>query len=78
MNQEINEELEKRVMERTTILNQRTLELFKSQERFRLAMDVSSEGLWEGNLKTGKFYYSPGFCKMLGFDPDDLPGNIET
>lgn len=78
LNRELNEQLEKRVSERTAELNERTLELFKSQERFRLAMEVSSEGLWDGDLKSGKFYYSPGFFKMLGYAPDELPGNLET
>jgi len=78
LNRELNDQLEKRVSERTAELNERTLELYKSQERFRLAMEVSSEGLWDGDLKSGRFYYSPGFFKMLGYAPNELPGNLET
>jgi PAS domain S-box-containing protein len=49
-----------------------------SEERFRNAMDATSDGLWDWDVATGAVYYSPGYFRMLGYAPDELSGTVET
>jgi PAS domain S-box-containing protein len=65
-----------------------------SDERLRLALDSTQIGIFEWQLSTNKFYYSPSVLAMLGYDPakkplspeiwanlvhpDDLPGCKEV
>ena len=64
-------ELEQRVIERTR-------ELAASEERFRLAMEATEEGLWDWNVQTGDCYYSPGWFKMLGYEPKAILAHVDT
>jgi PAS domain S-box-containing protein len=36
-----------------------------SEEKYRLAMEAVSDGLWDWNCQTGKVYYSPGWCHII-------------
>ncbi len=38
-----------------------------SEERFRLVMKATQEGIWDWDIVNDTVYYSPGFYKMLGF-----------
>lgn len=42
--------------------------LRETEEKYRLAMETTTDGLWDWDLKTGAIYYSPGFVKMTGGD----------
>ncbi|MBN1165851.1 MAG: PAS domain S-box protein, partial [Methanospirillaceae archaeon] len=60
-------------------------ELFKAkqeiesvQERLLLAMDAAEHGFWDWDLITNKAYFSPGYYTMLGYEPDEFPGNYQT
>lgn len=44
-----------------------------SEERFRMAMDATKDGLWDWDIATGKVYYSPSYWSMLGYDADRRP-----
>ena len=48
--------------------------LRESEERYRLAMEATSDGLWDWDLVTGDVYYSPGYFRMLGYEPGEFPG----
>lgn len=47
--------------------------LRRSEERSRLALDASSDGLWELNLLTNKEYYGENWHRTLGFADEDVP-----
>ena len=37
-----------------------------SEERYRLAMDATSDGIWDWDLVTGNVYYSPSLFPHAG------------
>ena len=76
--EQLNTELEARVEERTAELMRRTGELVESEERFRLAMEASSDGLWDYRPDAGEFYCNPAYLRMLGFEPGDIENTFES
>lgn len=46
--------------------------------RYQYAMEATSDGLWDWNLQSGKIYFSRSYLRMLGYDYEDLPGNLDT
>jgi PAS domain S-box-containing protein len=46
-----------------------------SDERLRLALDSTHIGIFEWQISTNKFYYSPSIEVMLGYDPGTLSPN---
>ncbi|MGY6217041.1 PAS domain-containing protein [Methylolobus aquaticus] len=49
-----------------------------AEERFRLAMDATRDGIWDWDVPTGNTYYSPAYFGMLGYAPGDFPESFET
>ena len=49
-----------------------------SEERLALALEASSDGLWDWNLETGEMYFSPRYLDMLGYAPGELEPNIAS
>ncbi len=86
------DELEKRVEERTRELlaSNRKLqkeiaerkrierELILNQERLNLALDATSDGLWDWNLKTNEVFFSPKYYTMLGYEPYEFPASFDV
>jgi len=46
-------------------------ELSRNEERYRLALDASSDGLWEENLETKEAYFGERWHRTLGFSDKD-------
>ncbi|MFM8441999.1 MAG: PAS domain-containing protein [Methylococcus sp.] len=53
-------------------------ELRLNEERLRLAMEATQDGLWDWNLQTGKVYYSASWFRILGYDPDEFGDRANT
>ncbi len=70
------EELEDRVRERTEELLAANKSVQASEERFALALEATSEGVWDWNIATGEIFCSPPWCKALGFDPSEVEPHI--
>ena len=41
-----------------------------AEERYKLAMDAASEGIWDWDVVKDKVVFSPAFYEMLGYDRD--------
>ena len=50
----------------------------KSEERFVLAMEATSDGLWDWDVASGIIYYSPGYFRMLGYEPEEFPAKADA
>lgn len=48
------------------------LALEEMEERWRFAFIAAKQGVWDANLATGRTYYSPAWCALLGYEPDEI------
>ena len=71
------DELEQKVLERTSDIMNARHALETSEERLRLALDASSEGIWDWNLLSGIAYLSPHFYQMSGYDPEEITADFD-
>jgi len=66
------------VFEDITERNQVEKALRVSEERLSLALDATSDGLWDWNIASNRIYWSPRAYHMLGYAPDEFPISFET
>jgi len=52
--------------------------LRQSKKRLDLAMEATSDALWDWDLRTNKTYFNPCFYTMLGYTPYELPQDFDT
>ncbi|MCP3104789.1 PAS domain-containing protein [Myxococcus sp. K15C18031901] len=50
----------------------------ESEERFRLVVNGSYDGIWDWDLRRGTLYWSPRLLEMLGLMPDTFPGTYDA
>jgi PAS domain S-box-containing protein len=49
-----------------------------AEGRLAMALRAANEGLWDWHIPTGKTFFDDTFYTMLGYEPGELPMNIET
>ncbi|KXX68300.1 tetratricopeptide repeat protein [Flammeovirga sp. SJP92] len=69
----LNENLEKKVEERTFEITKINKELKASDERYAYALDASNDGIWDYNVEEDQISFSPAIYTMLGFEPYEFP-----
>jgi PAS domain S-box-containing protein len=81
------QEYTKRSMMRSTIKIQEDLlklyqqkekELKEEKDRFQLAIDGTSEGIWDWKVGSDYVYFSPTYKKMIGYEDNELENHFET
>ncbi len=45
--------------------------LREAEQRWQLALRVNRDGVWDWDLKSKKFYFSPRWREMFGYSPDE-------
>ena len=43
----------------------------ESEEKLRLVLNATQDGLWDWDIKTDKEYFSPRWCEIIGYTFDD-------
>jgi PAS domain S-box-containing protein len=54
------------------------LSLERSEERYRIVMDVISEGIWDFNFETNEQYISPSYLSSLGYERGDIEPDVSV
>ena len=53
-------------------------QLRNSEQRFRMVLDATSDGVWDRDVVSGTCHYSPQWAEMLGYSPDELAPTLAT
>ncbi|KIE43192.1 PAS domain S-box protein [Geobacter anodireducens] len=52
--------------------------LRKNEERFRLAMEATTDGIWDWNIAADSGYFSPAYYRILGYEPEDFSPSFQV
>lgn len=50
----------------------------RTEERLRLALEATTDAIWDWDLTTNRTYYSPRWYQMLGYEPGAFDASFET
>ena len=53
-------------------------QIAERERRLMLALEGAELGLWDWDVPSGRASFSPVWCRMLGYTPDELPGNVSS
>gem|GEM_PF-1530836 len=56
---------------------QALISLRQSEERLRLALEATRDGLWDWDISTGRVYWNDRCYTMLGYEPGEFPMSRE-
>lgn len=59
-------------------VKKRTRELNETNERLSLAVESSSDGFWDWDIKTNKIFFSPVWKGILGYKENELDNSFST
>jgi PAS domain S-box-containing protein len=76
--EQLNQELERRVVERTAELEASTARLLKSEERRSLALAAGQMGSWEWDPVDGRFVWDDGQYRIFGVDPASFDLTVDN
>ena len=76
--EQLNQELERRVAERTTALEASAARLKQSEQRRSLALVAGQMGSWEWDPVRGRFVWDEGQYRIFGVDPKSFDLTIES
>ena len=65
------------IFDRETQRKQAHSQLRDTEARLERATRGANDGLWELNAATRELWVSPRFAQMLGYEPQDLLGNVQ-
>jgi PAS domain S-box-containing protein len=76
--EQLNQELERRVAERTAELEASSARLVQSEQRRSLALATGQMGSWEWDPVNGDFVWDDGQYRIFGVDPDSFDLTIDN
>src|SRR5437763_4591143 len=76
--EQLNQELERRVAERTAELEASTVRLLKSEERRSIALAAGQMGSWEWDPVNGDFVWDDGQYRIFGVDPASFKVTVDN
>src|SRR3984893_7886821 len=76
--EQLNQELERRVAERTAELEASTARLMQSEERRSLALAAGQMGFWEWDPVNGHFVWDDGQYRIFGVDPASFDLTVDN
>ncbi|WP_150112114.1 PAS domain-containing protein [Desulfonatronovibrio hydrogenovorans] len=51
--------------------------LEQSETRLRMALEGTTDGIWDWNPVTGDVYFSPRWQEIIGYEPDDFQSSMD-
>lgn len=68
--------LRRQLMENRARLENALAELEEKAKRLNLAFDAASDGLWDWDIQSDTFFFSPRAYTMLGYEPGEFEGSL--